>query len=256
MENNDNYIEIEKYLNEEMESSELQVFENKLVQDKEVGAAVDFYKKVAEATELKSLFAEAEKEMEAKVIPPVAAAAPVKLKEKKPSSSENNVFHLSRSVLALAASVLVLIFSTWWLFSPSKPVLSPELIALADKNFVHYPIQARGDESNPTLYDNYKSKNYQLAAAELEKYAIANEDNKALSYSAIAYLGLDNPNKTITLLNSLEEKNLQNRKYYYLGIAYLKKGQKDAAVDALKQVNDFDVFLYSKAVDLINTLEK
>lgn len=251
MEDNHDYTTIEKYVKNELEGSSLSEFENKVANDATLAKEVEFYKQLAEVTKFKGLFEEAEKEMEEEVV-----VVP-DFKAKKTPSSEKNIFHLSRRVLALAASVLVLVLATWWLFSSSEPNPSPELIALADKNFVHYPMQARGDEPNPTLYANYKSKKYELASVELEKYAIENKDNNALLYSAIAYLGMDNPNRTIALLNNLEgEESFQNRKYYYMGLAYLKKEQKEEAVDALKRVNDFDIFLYNKAVNLITTLEK
>ncbi len=238
MENNFDYNQIEKYVRNELKGKPLAEFEKKVTNDADLAKEVSFYKELAEVTKLKGLFEEADKEMEEE------EGAP-------------KVFYLSRKILALAASVLVLLIATWWLVFPNKPTVSPEQVALANDNFVHYPYQKRGGDDHPTLYDTYKSKNYQKAAVELQKYATKNDNNQARLYSAIAYLGIDQPNKAIELLNDLEaKKELQDPKNYYLGLAYLKLGKKELAITSLKKVNSLNVFLHNKASALLVSLEK
>lgn len=247
MEKEYNFTEIEKYVKDELEGAELTAFEDKLSQDKDLVVEVDFYKQVAEVTMLKGLFEEAESELTSEKKETIIAP-----------KKEAKVFSLSRKVLSLAASFLVLVFAGWWVLSPGINTSSEEYLALANDNFVHYPAQAsRGEADNPSLYDTYKNKEYKLAAVELEQYATTNKDATAQLYAAISYLTLNQPQKAAKLLSSVEGiESLDNRKYYYLGLAQLQLGEKEKAITAFKQVNDIDAFLYKKATSILETLNK
>jgi len=250
MEKNYNYTEIESYVKEELKGADLAAFEEKLSMNSELGKEVDFYKQIAEVTTLKGLFEEAELEL----VTEEKEKTEVSTTQKK----EAKTFSLSRRILAMASSFLVLVFAGWWLFSTNLNTSSGEYLALANDNFIHYPsLASRGDEANPSLYNNYKNKDYKEAAIELEQYATTNKDATAQLYAAISYLALNQPQKAIDLLSEVEGvESLNNRKFYYLGLAQLQLGQKENAITAFKQVNDIDAFLFKRATTILETLKK
>ena len=253
MDKNYNYTEIEQYVKAELTEAELRKFEKKLSQDMALKEEVDFYKQLAEVSVLQGLFEEAESEMAE-----VEEENEEEEESIKPTSKkEATVFSFSRRIISLAASFLVLVFAGWWIYSADS-TSSDLYTELAGENFVHYPAQAsRGSTEHSTLYDNYKNKNYQSASVELEKHATTEKDLTAQLYASISYLALDQPRKTVDLLEGMEGvESLNNRKQYYLGLAYLQLGQKEKALIAFKQVNEVDAFLYKKAINILKNLEQ
>ena len=134
----------------------------------------------------------------------------------------------------------------WWAFGGNN---SSEFNQLAEANFIHYPIEEiRGDEDPDAIYENYINKNYQLAAPELKESGDKNSDPEKWLFSAISYLALDNPEECINLVEKIgDNPSLNNKKFYYKGLAYLKKGNKNKAIQSFKEINEIDEFIFNKA---------
>ena len=241
-------IQIQKYLDKSMSKEERINFEEELNKNKtlqqdfkllrdieqELGnnELIDFKKKLAGVME--------------QSVSPTSIEVP-----------SRKVLPISSKLLSVAASLLVIGFTAWWLYSSSAEK-SISYAVLADDYFIHYPAEeiARGTEERNPIYNHYKAKNYRLAATELDKYAQENSDYDALLIAAIAYLADNKPNKTIQLLQKIPDTPyFKNKKNYYLALSHLKQGHKTTALEVLQTINETDKFLYTKAQDLFSKLQ-
>ncbi len=246
MEEKDLHLQIQAYLDQDMSPTEATAFEKELANNETLQADFDLFKDINEDLGNVKL-----QQFKKKLAIVVEQDITTSAKEDAP------IFSLSRRVLSLAASVLVLAIAGWWVFNQSSEI-DPALAALGDDNFFHYPAEdaSRGTTDTDNLYDSYEAKAYASAATTLEQHGLNSQDQEALLFSAIAYLGDQQAQKTIDLLTNLADApHLINKKYYYLGLAYLKVGEPTKAIAAFKQMNEGDPFIYNKAQGILKQLE-
>lgn len=246
MEEKDIHLQIQAYLSEDMSPNEAQAFEKELDSNQALKADFELFKDINE--DLGNVELQQFKKKLAVVVDQDIATS---------TTTSTPVFKLSRRILSLAASVLVLAIAGWWMSNQNNEI-NPELAALSESNFLHYPVddESRGTEDSDKLYDSYTAKDYAIAATTLEQHGLSNQDNKALLFSAIAYLGDNKAEKAIALLTSLADTPyVSNKKYYYLGLAYLKIGEQEKATTAFKQMNEGDPFIYNKVQGILNQLD-
>ena len=247
MEKKYTFDEIQNYLNSEMSSEAVILFEETLEENEDLKNDLNLFKDI-EADLGNTELEEFKKKIKS-------------FSEKKTESifqNSNQTFSLFRKVVSIAASILLIAFAGWWIINQNNTVLDNELVALANDNFIHYPAQeeSRGNEVKSEIYASYEAKEYQLAAITLEQFGIENNSQEALFFAAISYIGINNNEKAIDLLLDLDKTSfLANKIQYYLGLAYLKQGKKTKAINALKLINKSDIFLYDRAKKVLEKVK-
>ena len=245
----DKHIQLQEYLDNLMSEEDSTAFEKELNNDEQLQTDFELLKDIEHELGNKELI-DFKKKLSGVMEQPIQATVIKKDKGK--------VISLSRRILSLAASFLVIGIASWWMFTGNIDVDGEQYLALADEHFIHYPAQeiSRGSEKENSIYKNYEAKNYTIAAPELEKYALENSDNDALLIAAISYLASDNSAKSIILLQEIPElPYLINKKNYYLALAHLEQGHKTTAIIALQTITKADQYFYNKAQNLLTELQ-
>ena len=220
---------IERYLNGTLSSHELKDFERLLDIDEDFKAQVEGVKTMLlgiEAQSLKEQLDDFHKEI------------PITEVQKKLKSQK--VRFLNYSKIAAAAAIIIAIGSIW--FFSSAP--NQKLYAKHFKPDPGLPT-TMSSTNNFDFYDamvNYKHGDYDLA---IEKWRLLNEnqpDNDTLNYFiGAAYLANKNEAEAIPFLErataSEDDFVFLNDAYYYLGLAYLKKGNIELAKKQLDLSN-------------------
>lgn len=174
------------------------------------------------------------------------------------SISKRIVF--SKTLVAIAASLLLLITFAWWQFNPEN-----DLTKLGDDNFIAFetPIpRGQNDEINKDkeFFRLYDLKRFGEATNLIEESkSLSSEDSEkdeVKLYAAISYLAIDEIEKAIAVLKSIKPTpSLLNKVAYSEGIAYLKKSDSVNARLAFKKINPSDNYLYTKAQQILSQLE-
>ncbi len=242
---------IEKYLNEELSTSELAQFESLQKTDSEFADEVhlavtlnaDF--KVQKKKRWQALL----KEQGAKVETPVRQLTPKK-----------SAVNWMRSIAAVFALGLGLALA-WMIFS------SPDMESLASeqlKNVYTAPTTMMNDSAEDVNWANainaYKEENFSLATIAIEKSIEKNPENLGEKYF---YLGVSQMYETapdyqdaITNLKKGKELNSQftSQANWYMSLAYLKLNKIKEAKALLQDVVNADNWGKAEATALLNQL--
>ncbi len=158
--------------------------------------------------------------------------------------------------LTAAAAALILCLSLYFLLQPA-PV---DYTAVVQEYFVEYPRPtSRGPADRRSLiFDLYSNKNYAEAAPALEKFGNENKDSEALFFAGTAYLAANDAAAALAVLQDLDPPPtaLAPQVFYYRGLAYLQRNDRENAVLQLEKVTESNPFLYRKAGELLQRLRK
>jgi len=238
----DLHILIQQYLDNSMPENDRAAFEQSLKDNPEWQQEFD-------------LMADLEKEMGNQKVNDFTNQLEEIMASPVQSKTEGRNVNFTRRIMTLAASTLLIGGALWWIFNNDQ---SNQFATLADAYFIHYPANdvIRGSQEEIEILENYNQKNYALAAKELEALGNKTKDSQKWLFSAISYLAMDKPKQTVILLEKIENTPaIINKKYYFLGLAYLKIGDKTKALAALKKINPADKFIFDKTQKLISKLE-
>lgn len=185
-------------------------------------------------------------------------------KKESISSKENKEAKIVRfpfQRLAIAASVALVIFASWWVFQSTPPnsqmiyasnfsPLTDELsIELEETGFVKEPFYDLLEEgmeaynntivpinSNTSISENYLEaidffKRYRQAAPTTDDFYPS-----ATLYLAISHLAIEEFLQAIPLLEKLTQQNFPQKvdAQWYLALSYIKTGQTEKAIPILK----------------------
>lgn len=245
MEEKDIHIRIQQYLDHTMTKEDQVLFEKELKTNPQLKEDFD-------------LISHMETELGDKTISDFKKKLDVIMDEPMESTSEKitgKTVSFNRRILSIAASFLLLAGAAWWAFSGND---AEKYNSLANANFVHLPAtEIRGGENDEVkVYESYVEKDYKTAAPLLREEGNKTKDSQKWLFSAISYLALENPNECLNLLSKMEnDPVLNNEKFYYQGLAFLKKGNKTKAIDAFNKINEAKPFLYKKAQEILVKLE-
>lgn len=152
--------------------------------------------------------------------------------------------------MGIAASIMLLAVVGFWMFSP-KAGFDPDLQGGAN----YLSSTRRGGDGNglSKALALYRSEKYDDAAQMLQNEQT--EDGRYLL--GLSYLGADQPNKAVEVLEGLDSTQKQEPVEWYLAYAYLKNGQKDKAVALLESIKDKPEGDYSqRATDFLKQIQE
>lgn len=269
MENKYNIDDIEKFLNQEMDTEELAAFEKEMAADKALANEVDFHADVvkgiqgAAPLDFRKMVTNTHQEMKEEGFFLEAAETTAEQQSDQTTAKDAKVRRIGMfNRLAIAASFALLLTAGWFMFSqPSTPdqlfadnfavhqdVLSVEIEdRLAETGF---GTNKAALATLQTAIDTYKSGDYQSAINQFNAFeATAPEDaltSYAQFYKAVALLETQQSEAAQKELISLADKTnfpLQNEAKWYLSLAYLKQNkvtEAKALLQNLSTVTDYE----------------
>ncbi len=239
------YDLIQSYLDNSMPALERTVFEQRLLLDEHLKAEFETAKEIESQLgdqELQAFRTKVKKIVDSEKT--IAAPTLSVVKDKNRSL----ILSLAAAILLLVCAVLVF----------NKAGQQPDLASMATEYFIPYPadVQSRGGASQNEVYNEYRDGSYGKSAIKLEEYARLNNDDEAKLFAAISYLAIQNPSKSILLLNEINQTpSLINKVNYYKGIAHLRLENQIKAKKAFLLINNGDQFLYNKAQEVLSKME-
>ena len=164
----------------------------------------------------------------------------------------------------VAASILILCVAGWLFFKNQAPVGPEELYAQYMEPYpnVVTPL-VRGeftvDKKTAEAFELYDNEAYNEAAALLEELHNANPNEQITFYLAICHLMLNNHKEAISLLETREWQNTSMPSStvvnWYLGLAFLKKNDREQALSHFKLVAASSDSLSDSATKLVEEMD-
>jgi len=255
---------IDNFLDGKLDTATHAIMEERLAKDADFKAEVDLHKltragikKEAAEADFSDLFNELDKDLAQEGFFETMDNQQQKIAaKKKPKEAKIVRFPFRR--LAIAASIALTIFATWWVFQPTSidsqiiyathftpltDVLSTELEETGFVKESYYDVLENGmkayketKNSTTSLLDNYsKAKDYfiqyrQTAPTTDDFYA------PATLYLAITHLAVAETAQAIALLKPLTQQNFPQQidAQWYLALSYIKTEQTEKAIPILK----------------------
>ncbi|WP_412560112.1 tetratricopeptide repeat protein [Winogradskyella sp. MIT101101] len=231
---------IEAYLNGQLSDEDVMVFENRLKNEEGFASKVEDIKTILTGLETQVMKEQLDE-----------------FHDEMPNSQEDiitnepKVKSLHWKRIAVAA-VLIIGLGSFWLFNGNSN----------DRLYSNYFTPDPGlpttmsSTANYEFYEamvDYKQGDYNTAGQKWKVLLEAKPKSDTLNYFiGSALMADDKTNEAINHLKTVTESNdgaFKNEAYYYLGLAYLKSGNTDAAISALKKTN------LPKAKDLLKKLD-
>lgn len=221
----DEFEQIEKYLNGNLDALDLQNFEHRLESDADFKTQVEDIKIILSGVETQTLKEQLD-----------IFHNDINI---KPKADQTKVYPLNWKRLLIAA-VLIIAAGSFWLLSGNS---NERLYAKYFKPDPGLPT-TMSSSSNYDFYEamvNYKQRDYKTAIAKWEKLKKVKPNNDTLNYFiGVAHLANKNENNAISLLEGVTKNSefaFANDAYYYLGLAYLKAEKINKAKAILQKSN-------------------
>lgn len=266
MENKFNIDDIENFLNQEMNATELAAFEKEMSTDKNLKAEVDFHSDVIKGIEgaapldFRKMVGNVHEEMKAESFFSASETEEVMEKTTQKEATVRNISLFRR--LAIAASFALLLTAGWFLMNQQSS--SPDQL-FADNFAVHQDVLSleiedrlaetgfgTNKEALATLQkgmDTYKAGDYQSAIDQFNAFeTTAPEDALATYanfYKAIALLKTEYVSDAQKVLEKIIEQTafpLLDDAKWYLALIYLKQDNKQGATFLLRTLNLSDAY--------------
>ena len=231
---------IEAYLNDQLSDEDLLVFEKRLNNEDGFSSKVEDIKTVLIGLETQALREELDKFHDE-----------LSNTQEETIANETPIRSLKWKRIEVAA-VLIIGLGSFWLFNGNSND------RLYSKYFTPDPglPTTMSSTDNYEFYEamvDYKQGNFNTAGEKWKMLLEANPKSDTLNYFiGSALMADDRPDEAINHFNTVTEINdgaFKNDAYYYLGLAYLKSGNTDAAISALKKTN------VPKSKDLLKKLD-
>jgi len=258
----DKHIQMQEYLDKIMSEEESTAFEKELNSDEELQLDFELLKDIEQELGNKEVV-DFKKKLSGVMDQPIAATTVKK--------QSGRVFSLSRRVLSLAASFLVIGLTAWWFFS--QPASPQQIYA---NNFSTHPdvltveiedrLSETGFGSNKEALDqlqkavdNYNKGNYEVAIQELSNFRNTNPADVlakyAQFYEAVSLLKTEKLAEAQKQLENLNVSTfpLQKDAQWYLALAHLRQGNADAAKPILQSLSTVEQY-QTKATSILNKL--
>lgn len=158
---------------------------------------------------------------------------------KSATKRETKVFKLNFKTLSVAATVLILVGGFWFFNRPSK---NDRLFNTYFEKPIGLPTVMGGNAEQFEFLDamvEYKIGDYDSAIKRWEALQEENQTNDTLQfYLGVAYLARGNQKMAIPQLKKViqnDQSHFQNSGFYYLGLAYIKDEKRNLAIEMLKK---------------------
>lgn len=187
----------------------------------------------------------------------VQRASRAELKKKLLSQPKPMVVFLKKYSIAIAASFAFIVACIWFMTNRTKPLSTQEAFALYYEPYSSNT-QVMGNNKIETSLDSayalYEKHNYQDALRLFEKMDSLNSKSKMCQ--AHAYLNIGDTDKALLLFNSLQtDRNLGDKASWYLALIFLKKNDKNTALNLLNKIKDANNSSFKeKAKELLEKL--
>lgn len=239
----DNDEVLMKYLDDEMDSSEKQLFESQLQQD-------DLLQKRVESLRLAIASVQ-----QYGTVEKVKSIHSEMMKELSPVHKEGKIVPMRKMVkysLAIAASIIVILVGVN-LFTSSQ--LSSD--KLYNEAYVDYDASAvRGNNNQTDVVKLYQAHNYNAVTEKAISQSLSQKDSLLIGLS---YLKIDKLNDAIDWLKLISAQNpAKQDAEFYLAMAYLKNKNYNEALSLMEQMhaNANHVYHNQFSVDYINKVKK
>lgn len=231
---------IERYIEGNLSSNELQDFETRREHDPSFRKSVEYHLSIRKVIteENRAEFKDTLRKLEA---------------------TKSTAKHSSRTWWAVAATLLLAV-SSYFIWLQGTP--SPE--KLFAKNFEPYrnivqPV-VRGEVSEDLktkAFVAYETGDFSKAALLFSELFEEENEPYALFYEANAQLATDNNAKAISLLTQYLEspRKLTNIAQWYLALAYLKEGNMIEVKERLQKIIDTKTHGHSEATEILEALK-
>jgi len=245
----DKYLEIERYLGEEMSTLERTDFESRLSTNKALRAELKLHQEVQETiqdknlTNLHGVLLQADSEFKGKNLA---------LKQTK------TVSLFSKKIFSLAAAIALLIGVTIWLWQPSAS--SSDVFASNYEPYIMI-LNKRSDAPNAESIRNavkyYELGNYLEAAAAFKD--LANSDTENITYhfyTAISLLSAGRADKSIPIFEEIiksEDIIFREQSRWYVAMAWLQKNDLGNARKILREIHE-GAYKFQEAQEILKTI--
>lgn len=162
-------------------------------------------------------------------------------------------------IAVFAVAVLVLFLLLCYVFRPSPPTDESVYAAYYDQYpwTLKSPVRSLGEETNLISAANgaYLSPGEDASVTAFERLVVAFPDSAEYRF-LFANLLLERREyeRAVSILESLEDGK-DDRRHYYLGLAYLASGKRDEALKSFKAVGTGERYFYGRATEIIAKLE-
>ena len=253
MNTEEKYDLIEKYLEQKMSADERQQFEKLLKNDPALKEELQLHRQAAavlkgeKVHELRSVLKDVDKNWGAK-------------KDEKKGVARTINF---RRVIAIAATVLLLVMAYQMFFTGGGTISNEQLFA---DNFQPYQmlLSQRGisEEEKNVLLENaitaYSKNDFQGASEAFQQLSKSEPDDITYQfYLAVAQLGAKNNDAAINVfsqISSTENNPFKEQSQWYLGLAYLQKGDVENAKKSFTEIQSGQ-FKYNEAQQVLQEFE-
>ncbi len=177
--------------------------------------------------------------------------------DKQEGTQTAKVFTLRR-VMAVAATLLLLVLATFiWQQNEKEQAnyLSDNFIPYRN---VFYPIDRSGAAVNAKerAFKAYEQKNYTEALSGFNTILADSLDYGVLFFKANTLLAMEKVDEAITLFDKIpQHERFYEQSQWYLGLAYLEKGDFTSAKQYLKTVAENGGYKSQQSQELLKTLE-
>ena len=252
MNTEEKYESIERYLDQKMTEEERNDFEQLLENDAVLKEELELHQQMTETLkgekvhQLRAILKKTDSNWESNEAVPKGKIQPFNF----------------RRVIAIAATVLLVVFAYQFFFSGDETISNEQLFA---DNFQPYQMILNqrdiSTEEKNVLLENaisaYTKGDFQTASIAFRQ--LAQNDPANISYEfyyAVAELGAENSDSAIGLFKDIlvgSDHPFNEQSQWYLALAYLQKGDKKNAVNLLKEIQSGQ-FKHAEAQQILKAL--
>ncbi len=240
------FEKIERYLNNELDSQEKEIFEKQISEDKQLAAAINVYKLIDE--EMQN-----DPTQESGTIETIKVLSKKHFQqEKSPIISINRIFKIS----AVAASILGLLFVGKWFFAPDN-VSKEELLAMHFSK-ENISLTERGSNED-TLYlvEQYFNNNQpQKVLNFIQPYLVNHPDAELEMIETRAFLQLNQSKEAIANASviSVGQSSFKYESMLLMAVAYSQLNDWENATNTLRQIPPTAI-AYDRAKSFLQDIE-
>ena len=246
----DKYLEIERYLGEEMSTLERADFESRLLKNKTLRAELKLHQEVEETLQDEKLT----------TLHGVLQQADAQFRKKSIETKQAKTVSLfSKKILSVAAAIAILIGIAVWLW---RPAVSPSEVFASNYEPYIMVLNQRSNTPDAEAIKNavryYELGDYTTAATAFsELFDSSNKENITYRfYTAISLLSSGQADKSILIFEELivsENIIFREQSRWYAAMTYLQKNDLENARKMLEEIEE-GAYKFQEAQKILKTI--